>query len=723
MVDKMKKFISYSNINKIAIIIIALCLVVGLYTGFQRMNHESKYKNVEISLDYEEMITFSKNTDKDLEFWLKKFKSFGAESVSIQEETINSLIKAGSDIKTYIVSELSKSIDLDKDLPEKLLNDIKNKNLSGNDSIIRVGDKATYDYIVNGLSLRYPDEFYSTYVYQNVNYIVLSGIPDDIYYTMSNKVFDVFGKEVYSTRQVEDSRVFNIGIGYSDKKIELAKQCELDVILRPLNYSRYTEKLVDAYDYENQKYGLVPRLYIVNGKDVIGYPNHTAYLEEYLRENNSMPVLIEANNQRENLEQGGMNSLVENLNYNTVRGFTLWDWLRQRYKVYGYEGAEEIENSIYRAVTERNIRFVMFKPFYEGTYKYLINEVEYEKTFDNLVKRLEPHKMMLGKASSIKEFSIGNFRLGILCVGVTLASVFLFNNVLKIHNNFGTLLYILSFGAFFAPYVSKGLSEKLFALLAAIAFSGLAIYYFMTMIKKIRLSKKELTIVKMITYSLTVLVITCLISMAGSAFIVAILSNVRYMIELDIFRGVKIAQLLPFVIYAIILVLQFINDNVESNSFKALLEPISKLLNANIKIYYVILAGLIAVVGYIYIARTGHETNVQPSDLEIIIRNILENILIARPRTKEFLIAFPAVFLAVFAANKKLPFTTEIFMLLAVIGTTSIINTFCHIRTPLYLSIFRTLISISFGIIVGCVAIIVFNYIYKIIVNVQERLR
>ncbi len=719
----MKKLMSYSNFNRAAIIFIALCLLVALYTGFQRMKVENDYKTVEISLDYEEMVKFTDSTDADLKFWLNKFKSLGAESITIQEETINTLIDMDYDVKTFIVSELSQTLYWEKEFPADLADDIKGKKLSNNDGILRIGDKDIYEYIIKGLSLRYPDDFYKVYESETDNYIVLSGMVDDIYYGAKERIFNVFGDMIYETKKVADSRLFNIGIGYSDEKINLAKECGLDIILRPLNYPRFTEKLVDAYKSENEKYGLNPRLYIVNGKEVLAYPNNKFDLEEYLRENNVMPVLIEASNQRENIESKGLAELVSRLNYNTVRGFTMWDWIRQKYKAYGYDGAEEIENSIYRAVTERNIRFVLFKPFYEGTDKYLTDIAEYERSFNSLKERLEPHQMKLGKANSITEFHIGNLRLAILCLGVAIASVYLFNGVFKLHNNIGKILYLISLGAFLAPYVSRGLSEKLFALCAAIAFSGLAVYYFMTMIKKIKMSKKDLTTSKMIISSSIVMVISCLISLAGAAFIVAILSDVRYMVELDIFRGVKIAQLLPFGIYLLILILQFINDNITDNTLKTIVSPIGKVLNADIKVYYILLAGILGVIGYIYIARTGHETNVQPADLELVVRNFLENILIARPRTKEFLMAFPAIFAAVYAANKKIPFATEAFMLIAVIGTSSIINTFCHIRTPLYLSIDRTLISMAFGIIIGAAAIIVLNAVYKIIINVQERLR
>lgn len=719
----MKKLMSYSNFNRAAIIFIALCLLVALYTGFQRMKVENDYKTVEISLDYEEMVKFTSSTDADLKFWLSKFKSLGAESITIQEETINTLIDMDYDVKTFIVSELSQSLYWEKEFPADLADDIKGKKLSNNDGILRIGDKDIYEYIIKGLSLRYPDDFYKVYESETDNYIVLSGMVDDIYYGAKERIFNVFGDMIYETKKVADSRLFNIGIGYSDEKINLAKECGLDIILRPLNYTRFTEKLVEAYKSENEKYGLSPRLYVVNGKEVLAYPNNKFDLEEYLRENNVMPVLIEASNQRENIESKGLAELVSRLNYNTVRGFTMWDWIRQKYKAYGYDGAEEIENSIYRAVTERNIRFVLFKPFYEGTDKYLTNISEYERTFNSLKERLKPHQMKLGKANSVTEFHIGNLRLAILCLGVAAASVYLFNGVFKLHNNIGKILYLISLGAFLAPYVSRGLSEKLFALCAAIAFSGLAVYYFMTMIKKIKMSKKDLTTSKMIISSSIVMVISCLISLAGAAFIVAILSDVRYMVELDIFRGVKIAQLLPFGIYLLILILQFINDNITDNNLRTIVSPIGKVLNADIKVYYILLSGILGVIGYIYIARTGHETNVQPADLELVVRNFLENILIARPRTKEFLMAFPAIFAAVYAANKKIPFATEAFMLIAVIGTSSIINTFCHIRTPLYLSIDRTLISMAFGIVIGAAAIIVLNAVYKIIINMQERLR
>jgi hypothetical protein len=105
--------------------------------------------------------------------------------------------------------------------------------------------------------------------------------------------------------------------------------------------------------------------------------------------------------------------------------------------------------------------------------------------------------------------------------------------------------------------------------------------------------------------------------------------------------------------------------------------------------------------GYIYIARTGHETNIQPSTFEMITRNLLEVKLLARPRTKEFLIAFPAIIVAVYAARNR--YKTILFLagLAVIIGQTSIVNTFSHLRTPMYLSLIRTVYALGFGIVLG----------------------
>lgn len=712
-----------NKIDKIVLLLICLSLSVGLITIYQRINIERQYNTAEIILDYEEMAKFTDSSEKDINWWLDKFKDYGAQSVAIQEETINLLIQSGYPLRADIVSELIKNYNWENNYSDEIVSQIRSGNIDSNDAVVTTKDKNLYDYIVSGLSERYSEQFYKTYNNEDEYYIVLNGNINDMYYGSTERVIDLGGKGVYENKKVVDSRLFNIGIGYDEGKINAVKNAGLDVILRPINYSADNEKLADVYKAANEKYDLVPRLYILYGKEVLGYPGNEGKLLSYINENNIAPVLIESSNQRENLEQDGLNKLIEKSNYNAVRAFTMWDYIRARNKYYNYAGAEEIENTMFRAITERNIRAIYFKPFFEeeGSSKYLTYSDEYERTFTSLNKRLAEHNIKLGRAEAINEFHIGAKRLAVLAFGITLAAVFLFIKMFNIKNKYVNFLYLFAIPGALVPMIMRNVAEKGFSLVAAVAFSGIAIYYFMNNIKNIFDSSRSYSNMQLMIKSAVVLTISVVISLIGAVFVDSILGDVKYMLEMDIFRGVKMSQIAPFGVFLVIYLVYFLNKNNE-NAFKSSVNIVKTLLNKDIKIYYAIIAALIGAVSYVYISRTGHETNLQPSNIEMIFRNFMENVLFARPRTKEFLIGFPAIFAAIYSANKKSDFFTGIFMLTAAIGTSSVINTFSHIRTPIYLSLGRTLIGLVFGIIIGCIAILLMNFIYVLHKKIQERL-
>jgi len=712
-----------NKIDKIVLLLICLTLVVGLFTIYQRIEIENEYKTAEIVLDYNEMKKFSDSSEEELSWWLKEFKDYGAQSVAIQEETIKLLIESGKPLRAEMVSKLIKNYNWQNDYNSKIISLIEEGKIDSNDVIVTTNNEDLFNYITSGLKERYPNKLYNTYALDDAYYITLHGTNDDVYYSQTEKVINISGDGIYEAKNVVDSRLLNIGIGYDDEKINLVKNAGLDVILRPINFSTYNEKLADVYKAANEKYNLEPRIYLLYGKEVLGYPDNEDNLLNYINEENIAIALIESAAQREHLEQEGLNDLAEDSGYNALRTFTMWDYIRARNKYYNYEGAEEIENTMFRAITERNIRVIYFKPFFEeeGSNKYLTDAEEYKRTFTSLENRLSGHNIILGKAKAIEEFHIGAKRLAILSFGITLAGVFLFIKMFNIKHKFANYLYIAALPAALMPLVMRNVSEKVFAFAAAVIFSCIAIYFFMMQIKKIYDSSKQYSKLQIMFYSSLILTGSVAISLSGAVFVDAMLADVKYMLEMDIFRGVKFAQILPFAIFMIMYLIYFINKE-DMDPLKSAINTSVKILNKEIRIYYGIIAGIIGVVGYIYISRTGHETNLQPSSIEMISRNFMEYVLLARPRTKEFLIAFPSIFAAVYAANRKSEFFTAIFMLASAIGTSSVINTFSHLRTPIYLSFARTIIALGFGIMIGCIAVIVIDWIYKLFLRIQERL-
>jgi hypothetical protein len=201
------------------------------------------------------------------------------------------------------------------------------------------------------------------------------------------------------------------------------------------------------------------------------------------------------------------------------------------------------------------------------------------------------------------------------------------------------------------------------------------------------------------------------------------LSSVRFMLEIDIFRGVKLAQLLPLMFF-IAAYLAYYGFG-ESKKYPGKLEyhDLKDMMNASIKVWMVLLGMVLLVVGYYYIERTGHDSSIEVSNIEMIFRNMLEDDLIARPRNKEFLFAFPAVMMVVYTSIRKFKLWPILFGLASVIGMTSVNNTFMHIRTPLFLGFARTGYSLLFGIVVGIVGILIFEAGHIVYKKLERQIR
>ncbi len=90
--------------------------------------------------------------------------------------------------------------------------------------------------------------------------------------------------------------------------------------------------------------------------------------------------------------------------------------------------------------------------------------------------------------------------------------------------------------------------------------------------------------------------------------------------------------------------------------------------------------------------------------LEVAFRDFMERVMVVRPRTKEFLIGYPALVLYWYLVrNKYLPGYREAVRIAAVLAFCSGINTFCHFHTLLYLSVVRVLNGWWLGLLIGAV--------------------
>lgn len=694
--------------NRVLALIMAVSAIATGVLLMNRMSAERSAKTVEIIADYTEMAELAKQSELSLSDWFKHFKASGVVSVALEEETFRSIKESGVAVN-YNIGKLFKSdVNWQQNLPADAIAYLNNPS-SDYDFVVVLDHAEAIEQIRQGLERGLEREMYSQYQENGKHTVfIVKGDLADVTYLSGNLVTDADEKILERPINAYSSKTELLGLGFDSKKIELIQASGLEVSPRPRNNTKAPWKLIPAFEADIKKYDIHPSHVIFSGGSVLGYElENIMPLDQLIQmfDRNGISVaLIEAGDQLGNTEQDGIQYLAENSNYDVVRVFPVVKYIQKRFAFYNYSGPEEINNTIYRAVTERNIRSVYFRPFMSNEKEYIVDPQAYDDMFSNLKDRLADHGLTLGKASGFV-FNGPNLLLQWLSTwGIVALTLWILTGLFDLKNK---ILYTLCglgvLGAGGMLFVAPNLSVSIMALAAAIVYPSAAIMLFVTQMKKAYIEDGEKTLGFKLLEGGKLLLVGTLISMVGGLTVGGLLSHSSYLIEISYFRGVKLTLAAPFVIYTVIylILFGFQRNKADLKTNRKFTWDVAKLLNLNIKIGYLIILGIAAAIGYVYIARSGHETNLQPSNLEMIFRNILEYKLLARPRTKEFLFAFPMVMATLVIARggiKELLFPAG---LIAVIGFSSIANTFSHLRTPVYLSVVRTAYSIGFGLLVG----------------------
>jgi hypothetical protein len=117
--------------------------------------------------------------------------------------------------------------------------------------------------------------------------------------------------------------------------------------------------------------------------------------------------------------------------------------------------------------------------------------------------------------------------------------------------------------------------------------------------------------------------------------------------------------------------------------------------------WHVAALGLVAALLWYLLLRSDNTGTA--SELELVFRQELENLLYVRPRIKEFLFGFPALLVGIVLAAR----TRHGWWLYAAaaVGTASAIDTFSHFHAPLFVSLLRTALAVGLGYAIGVVAL------------------
>jgi Family of unknown function (DUF5693) len=128
-----------------------------------------------------------------------------------------------------------------------------------------------------------------------------------------------------------------------------------------------------------------------------------------------------------------------------------------------------------------------------------------------------------------------------------------------------------------------------------------------------------------------------------------------------------------------------------------------------VRLYQAIGGLLLLAVAFLYISRSGNQSDIAPSTFELSLRSGLTALLGVRPRFKEFLFGFPFMMLLPALRLEHRRIVGWLFALVIGIGTADVIDTFSHLHTPLLVSLVRLFNGLVIGIVLGIAAIAVYR--------------
>jgi hypothetical protein len=474
--------------------------------------------------------------------------------------------------------------------------------------------------------------------------------------------------------------------GLSSSKIKLINNAGLSVIPRirntlNINGTIINDKIKDLSDYETV---------IFAEEEVLGYPNYLKETAKALRSGSLKYGYVEFG------KQMGDSALASFIGGNLVKVHSIPpDELENMSK-------EEAVQRFIRAARERDIRilYVHLFQYPDSGGDLLSTNLSFVSA---LTKELLGGGFVVGKASMPHKISVSRIEKSLIGLGIAAGAILLAHYFIPV-NLYVSLAMLVLFAL---------LSSKILALLSAIIFPAYAVISMFP-------AKRESSIAPVISRAILTVFYIAAITAMGAVFVAALLADKVHMVGIDAFSGVKIALIFPVLLVASYFFLR--KENEEKLDVVTSISKAKELLNTNIKISHAVIFLLAAGCGALFILRSGN-FGLPVLGPEKYLRGLLENILVIRPRTKEFLIGYPALILAAIyylrGGNKWL----WLWLSVGVLAPVSLVNSFCHIHTPVLITLVRSCVGLILGIALGLLLYLIYLIWAKVQIRIEKLLR
>jgi len=662
--------------KKVISVIFCLSIVSCIVASMIRWRVEARNRTVELACDYGELSRLCLQWGYDFDTFLRELKKIGINSIAIEEDTLEGLSSEGR--LTFMTGEELNRFRYLAPVQSVFLRDLVPRNIE------------RYSFVITS-------DF-------NLGEKIERALVEKL---GKNKVKTTEGNwheralTVLSLHGTDESEISRLGLGFSKEKIERIANYGLKSILILTNGAFINEASIQTLFSTVSDWRNISGVMFF-GDSVLGYPDYLDSVRGQLERKRVKLGIVEF------LNQDGLGELTENLYQRIVRVHSTSPEEFAPIKKLEVQEVSRLIARFRRAVRERNVRVLhIHLPFASGSDENL--QIQSNLDYIRRIRMsLSGSNYRIGFSepfNSLPAF-LNLFRFPIFLI-VLILPLWL----ISLYRPFSlSLFYLCLFGsmALILFFWQEAIFVQVVGLIGALSFPLLALSLGLSFSQssKIRTGRRG-DLAPAVWLFLKVTVITIL----SGLLIASLFSRLDFMLKVHQFRGVKVSFILPLVM-GLLLVSGWSEQSLERGGpNRFYLSKIREFLSRKVELSDLLIFSILAVAGIVLLLRSGNYSGPFLWEIEHRLREVLEKILIVRPRIKEFLIGHPLMILGTylylrskFRKGEELRLKTEnwrLFITLGLIGQVSIINSFCHAHTPLVISLARTVNGIWLGIIIG----------------------
>ena len=658
--------------NKILIAVIILGLIASLAIDVQRYQVEQANKSIELIMDYEDLVALAEKEGLPPEKVLAQAKEAGITSLAVYETTFKKLNVNGK------AAAVNGSV---------LLTNYQNGAISdpGWRQLIESGQiKGTNVYVTG----------HHQQTFQEVHEDLVRRLGQD-----RVRELTISGQRVLEVK-ANYEEFEKMDLGMPTDEMQAVNDAGFYVVARPTNYRLCTKDDIDAFFDRLDGYKV--SAIVASGSQTLGAPDESQYMAQQMRQRGLTLGMIEGVTQLKFFPQDGMLDIAKANDYQSARLYSIPKDEQKKMKV------NEAIDRWGTTDDERNIRFNLLKTFEKPAPDMTLLETNMSYVA-GVKNKLEAQGFTMGRAGVFASFYPEAPLRSLVMLGVAAGIVLYLSLVIPAMKSKQAYILLAIVALVMVVPVLMGHGNKIrvaAALAAANVFPAISVLWILDKIRQ-RVPQQGAGLLRMIGTGVAALFVCGMISYVGAAYLSASLADTEYLLEVNIFRGIKLTFILPIILVAIGFLQRFDVFDGKMDDTEGFLEQFKRILDVPVKVKTLLGLFLVLVAAVVFVARSGHTMGMPVSATELKFRAFLEQAMYARPRTKEFMIGHPAFLLAAMAWFRKWP-TMVLFVLVmvATIGQGSMVETFAHMRSPILMSTARGLGGLVLGAGVGAICMI-----------------